>query len=221
MMARRGALQTLCSIATLLIGGCGMVGSRKSYRFRMTVEVETPDGSIEGTSAYEVTAWNEFGLDPSGKVRRLSINGHALLLELSGRTVYALMRTSGAYPDIDFPTMSMAALDPAFKNDWVESADRIASGDGVRSPAEVARKDWPLMVSYVDITNPTTVEVVDPDAIKVKRVLVETTKDSVGPAIGRRLPSFGATGFAEWYQSLPYGDPRGVRHEDFLRTDPQ
>ena len=53
--------------------------------------------------------------------------------------------------------------------------------------AELPRADWPLMVRFGDISDPKTVEQVDPDTIGVKRILLETTRDDVTTGIEKRL----------------------------------
>lgn len=55
MLARRGILGLVAAGAATLLVGCGAYGGN-SYRFRMTVEVETPQGIVTGYSVYEVTA---------------------------------------------------------------------------------------------------------------------------------------------------------------------
>jgi hypothetical protein len=50
MMARRGALGLLAGTVAALLSGCGSFFRSGSYRFRMTVEVETPEGVRTGSS---------------------------------------------------------------------------------------------------------------------------------------------------------------------------
>lgn len=82
--------------------------------------------------------------------------------------------------------MSMGTLDPDFDNDVVESAGRI-SGSWSTRRGEVPRADWPLMVRFRDLGDPTSVERVDPAAIGVKRIVLETTSDEVTTGIEKRL----------------------------------
>ena len=185
MMARRTILAGLAGGMAALLAGCGLLGGNK-YRFRMTVEVETPQGLRSGSSVYEVSAWNEVGMDPSGRIRRMTLKGEAIVLDLPAGPVFVLLRTSGANPDIDLADASMATLDQEYRNDWVESAGRI-SGSWSTRRGEVPRADWPLMVRFRDIKDPTSVEPVDPDTIGVKRIVLETTSDEVTTGIEKRL----------------------------------
>ena len=49
MMARRGVIGLLAGGIAAFLGGCGILGSKSSYRFKMTVEVDTPEGVRSGS----------------------------------------------------------------------------------------------------------------------------------------------------------------------------
>lgn len=187
MMARRGVLGVLAGGAVAMLGGCGLFGGQKAYRFRMTVEVETPQGVKAGSSVYQVwAATNKAKLLPEEHARDWGVKGEAVTVDLGGgQYLFALMKTGAIQGDL--AGMSMTALDPAFHNDIVESAARIAAGDGVRSPAEVARADWPLLVRFRNLADPKSVEQVSPEVARVKRIVVETTSDAVTTGIEKQL----------------------------------
>lgn len=186
-MTRRGVLG-LIGGGTLaaMLAGCLRRPSAK-YRFKMTVEVETPGGFRTGSSVLEVRAWYESGLDPSGKVRGWDVNGEATAVDLpGGKLLVALLKPANGMHD-NLAQMSMAALDHTYRNDWVESATRIAANQGLRSPAQVAQSDYPLLVTFTDPADPWTIERVDPAAFAVTRILVETTSEPVTKGIVARL----------------------------------
>ena len=195
MMARRGVLGGLIGGAALILMMAGRgLGSKSSYRFKLTVEVDTPEGLRSGSSVYEVTAWNQFGLDPSGQVRRWEVKGEAVAVELpNGKMLFSLLKTGAIHNDL--AGMSMTALDPAFKNDIVESARRIARRNGIRSPAAVAPSDYPLLVTFRDLSDPASIEKVAPDDLSMsfgsgfalKAIAVEVTDDAVTTGIEKRL----------------------------------
>lgn len=193
MMARRGVIGLIGSGLTALLSGCGLFGG-SSYRFRMTVEVETPGGLKTGSSTYEVAAKNLISILPDMADRQWSIKGEAVAVDLpGGKTLFALLKTGAIQGDL--AGLSMAALDPAFKNDIVESAQRIARGDGIRSPAEVAPSDYPMLVTFGDIADPASVVQVDPAdmaarfgaGVKLRRIVVEVTDEAVSSGIEDRL----------------------------------
>lgn len=73
----------------------------------------------------------------------------------NGQTLFALLKTNAKHGDL--AGLSMTALDPAFQNDIVESAARIASGKGVKRQAEVAPEDYPMLVTFRDLADRTSV----------------------------------------------------------------
>lgn len=194
MMTRRTALGALVSGLLMPLAGCGLIGGAR-YRFRMTVEVDTPDGVRTGSSVYEVKAWNPPKFLPEERSRDWSVRGEAIAVDLpGGRTLFALLKTANPMRD-DLARMSMAALDPAFRNDVVESAGRIALGRSIRSPTEVQPSDYPILVTFGNVANPSSVTGVSPAdlarifgaGVKLKRIVVEVSDAKVTAVIGKRL----------------------------------
>lgn len=201
MMARRGMLGMLAGGAVALLSGCGLFGN-PSYRFKMTVEVETPEGLKRGASVYAVRAEKHSPtIFPEARGRSREVVGEAVAVEVSpGKALFALMKTLNGAGDDNLAYLSMVTLDPAYKNDWVESAQRISSGDGIRSPADVAEGDYPMLVTFTDIDDPSSVQRVDPanlaasfgPNIRLKRITVEVTDDDVTTGIEKRLRWLGS-----------------------------
>ena len=195
MMARRGMLGMLAGGAVALLSGCGLFGN-PSYRFKMTVDVETPEGLKTGSSVYEVETTGSRDLVAGGKGSRFMFRGEAVAVDLpDGRTLFALLSTL-AMSGLDvLPVSSMVAMDPNFDYDWMASTKRIASGDGIKSSAEVPAGYYPLLVTFTDIDDPSSVQRVDPAnlaasfglGIRLKRITVEVTDDDVTTGIEKRL----------------------------------
>ena len=196
MMARREIFGVLVGGVAALLAGCGLFG-RDSYRFKMTVELETPDGLRSGSSVYRVRAWRTSDLMTGGSGSDTELRGEAVAVDLpGGKTLFALLRTGSATNwEGDLPEVSMRTLDPAFNYDRAESVARIASGDGIRSPAEVALADYPLLVTFRNHSDPTSVERVDPanlavtfgTRVRLRRITIEVTDDAVTSGIDKRL----------------------------------
>lgn len=186
-MSRRGVIGLLAAVvASSSLGACGAGGSA-SYRFQMTVEVETRQGPNTGSAVYEVSARKHVALTSEEAERSAGVRGEALVVDLPDGPLFVLLKTpGGGSRHGDLTQMSMAALDKNYTNDWVQSAGRIA-GSWSTKRGEVARADWPMMVRFRDIHDPTTVERVDPEAVGVKRIAVETTSDPVTTGIEKRL----------------------------------
>ncbi len=194
-MARRGVLGMLVGGAAALLSGCGALLGRDNYKFKMTVEVDTPEGLRSGSSVYFVRAWRTTELITGGSSSDTELRGEAVVVDLpGGKTLFALLKIENPRHQ-DLPTMSMKTLDPAFNFDRKVSAERIANKDGIISPAEVSPEYYPLLVTFSDLTDPTSVARVDPlnlaasfgPGVKLKRIMVAVTDEAVTTGIGMRL----------------------------------
>lgn len=227
MMARRGVLGVLAGAATFALGGCGIFGSNYSYRYKMTVEVETPEGLKTGFAVHEtLVSKSNVDLGELSAKRGMRTRGEAVAVDLpNGQVLFALM------PD---PSLTQAVLDPDWNNDWVASAERISGGNTPPGPLAMTPGSqtgrfakpigYPMLVRFRNIADPRTVEVVNPgnlaadfgSGLRLRRITLEITDDDVTERIEKRLPSFGSeTGFDEWRRTIPYGDPRGISKNSF------
>jgi hypothetical protein len=196
------------TIGAMLTSACGWLFSER-YRFKMTVEVETPEGLKTGYSVYQVGAGNNnFRLLPDENARGWSVKGEAVAVDLpGGQTLFALLKTGADHGDL--AGLSMETLDPLYKNDVVESAQRISAGHALHGAVVVPPTRWrellrtsedvpnyPLLVRFKDAGDPTSVELVDPadlaksfgPGVKLSRITVAVTDEDVTTGIEGRLP---------------------------------
>ena len=219
MMARREVMGLLAGAMSLALSGCGILGGAKSYRFRMTVEVETPQGLKIGSSVMEITSYRKMKLTSEEHAGGGSFRGEAVVVDLADSPLFALLKNDGAGQPLDTRVTAALAAEDSFRtvDDYVAAVGKLG-GMFSSAKAELPREDWPMMVRFRDIHDPKSVEKVDPEAIGVKRILLETTNDDVTTGIEKRLPSYGAgTGFDVWYADLSMGDPRRVTTDDFRK----
>jgi hypothetical protein len=195
MMARRGFFGVVAGGAAAFLGACGVSGG-DTYRFKMTVEVYTPEGVRTGASVYEVEAKNVAALTLGGVGNRKSVKGEAVAVDLpGGMTLFALLKTVNAGGHDDLVYTSMAALDPLFSWDYVESAERIASGVGITSPTDVLPENYPMLVFFRNSADPASVAKVDQgdlaasfgDGYRLKAITVQVTDEVVTTGIRKRL----------------------------------
>ena len=200
VMARRRILGLLVALGSaMMLRGCGFFRGN-SYRFKMTVEVETPHGLKTGSSVYDVRAYKTSDLLTGGSSSDSDLRGEALAVDLpDGKTLFALLKTVNTPGHDDLAYMSMRSLDPAFNYNRAESAQRIASGDGIQSPAEVAPSDYPMLVTFNDTNDPASVARIDPRnlaaslgaGVRLKSIMVEVTDDDVTISTRMRLDALG------------------------------
>lgn len=209
MIPRRrliGAL-AIAVICAPSLTGCAVAQTRETLRYRLTVEVETPDGVRSGSSVIEVrAAENPDWVNPEGRGMRYGFAGEAVAVDLPGdRTLFALLKSDGGANDAaTFPLL-------AFQDRLKSSTDGIGSmrilqglvGESAPMPrSEVTLPNggievsaYPMLVTFRDITNPITIQRVDPDGLtggfgpgyKLKAITVTITNEQRTVGIEKRL----------------------------------
>ena len=198
-------------LAALLLSGCDR---GTSFRYRMTVEVETPQGLRTGSAVHEVEA-HHVAISVNGTVRGRNLRGQAVAVDLpGGRTLFALMiPAEGRFGSDGTIDSVLRTLDPAYNYDWVESVARVRAGEGALPSGVIAptfptpytgpsRPDqpalfsnYPLLVTFRHLRDPASVVRVDPadlttpfgEGVRLRRIRVEVTDDDVTTGIERRL----------------------------------
>ena len=152
-MGRRGALGVLAGGAAALLSGCGLLGgNRGRLRYRITLEIDTPSGLKTGSSVLEYEYPSKTGLS----------YGQAPFVDLgNGRYVFALIdQMSGPWGVFRYPDLQP----PILRDDvpWSEF-DRA---NELKPKAVLKLVDYPKLVTFDDINDPTTVREVSPSAVK-------------------------------------------------------
>jgi len=206
-LARRAMLGLVGGGAALLFAGCGLVTNYRPFRFRATVEVETPKGLRTGSSVIEVEA-GEVGTTLGGG--SAEARGEAIAVDIApGQTMFVLLDGDDPY---DWALGVMFGVTPTSDDQSIPGNDRFrARLEAVRAnkklnavprwfppslPAREPISGYPTMVRFRDISDPTTVEEVDPDnlaasfgsGIKLRRITVQLTDDPITTGIVKRLP---------------------------------
>ena len=184
----------IAAAGLFVVGGCDF-RKAETYRYRITVEVETPQGLRSGSSVWETSAWQGTGIPDRGI--RSRERGEAVAVDLPGGTLFALLR--GADMDVDYvsgvvPSHFRRHPEPGLQmgGDWAENRRSIAKAE---PSFDLYPDEYPLLVRFRDIADPTSVERADPGSLsnlgtgfRVKRIRVDVTTDSAKPAIDDRLP---------------------------------
>ena len=204
-MKRRSILQAMAgSAAMMALGGCGSSGKSISYRYRLTVEVDTPEGLKTGSSVIEMTKNDQQGIGGSSLETR--VTGEAAAIDLpGGQVVFALLDQADH--------VARNAIDPHLPelprtiDWWYQDYQRMKQQTGIyelpRMGPAPFRVDgmvnaWPMLVHFRDIRDPGTVEQVDPDNVAatlgagyaIKRITVQITDAPVTKGIEKRLGWF-------------------------------
>lgn len=170
------------------------------YRYRLTVEVDTPEGLRSGSSVIEIrqtmgrSTMGGFSEQVSYRNR-----GEAVAVDVADeQTLYALLRSDSnvQWAALVVPILAPDAGDENLFDDvfLLEGKHKLRR---TYSPLgrSVEYQAWPMFVTFDDEADPTSVERVDPDdlaasfgeGVSLKRITVQMTDDPVTRGIEERL----------------------------------
>ena len=174
----------------LLVSGCGLFGAESTYRFRMTVEVQTPQGLWTGYAVREISYSKNLIKLPDMAAVVATQRGEAVVVDLpGGQTLFALLSMNG-----------YETLQAAFGDDSPATLD-AAKADGRvvdlhPKPGSIPEQSgYPMLVRFGDVREPKSVELVQPDdlaasfgaGMKLRRITVQMVDEPVTVGIGKRL----------------------------------
>lgn len=194
--------------AALLLAGCGLLSPSESYRYRMTIEVETPAGLRTGSSIIEVTTGKGPAFPgPEAATLHTRIRGEAAAVDLpDGQTLFALLRNSTSSQAAASHALSaFAEREPGLR--YMSWREQIGALKRMRGQAELPRSAYPTLVRFTNISDPGTVEQVDPNnlatvfgpGVHITRITVALTEDGLTEKMKAHLP---------WLESI--GRQRGT-----------
>lgn len=240
---RRCTLLVLATgAAASLLCGCepGDFGSNRVYfepiRYRLTAEVETPEGLRTGSSVIETT-WDR-GLSGA------AVKGEAVAVDLpNGQTLFILLRTASnadwaaGVPGIDPPDDPKRPMnadeheaEAGRQVAWIRANRNVHYLWGGNVPANRAQY-LPYMVRFDNLSDPSSIERVMPQNLpasfgqgySLKSLSVQITKEPITRGIDRRLRWLGR--FPEpRLEKIPTGGvavptfAQSLSHGDFLRN---
>jgi hypothetical protein len=198
-MTRRDVIGVLAGVAAAtVLGGCGG-SSRHKFRFRMTVEVETPEGLKVGSSVMEMSGASS-SLALNGKTVDVNLIGEAVAVDLPGdQTVFMLVTDAPNGGNI------MNRIIKTFDPTYPMSERLVALIADLERPSSIRRtavfvpaqyNTYPQFVRFRNVNDPKSVETVDPDdleksfgpGVKLKRVVMTVTDAPVTRTLIKRLP---------------------------------
>lgn len=219
-------------LAALALPSCSDL---PDYHYKMTVNVATPEGdraysSVRGIHSEYVSSI----MSSSGRTIKDTLEGEAVIMDLpDGRTIYALVSRPdnpdyGTY--VTGPALGpqiprggkakdgLTILSGNFLDEIVSRRRQMLALKGAYAlPRTVShnpshRDDykpmpmWPMFVTFENSKDPTTVREVTPEALGVKNITIEITKDDITTAVQERLPWLESQGRA--HGSLRPNPPR-------------
>ena len=216
------------ALATLALAGCGLVPARTTIHYRLTVEVETPQGLRSGSSVIEVKlteTGEDYWANPEARGQSAKLRGEAVAVDLpDGRVLFTLLRSEDMVDAAAWWPFRIAA-NPGITGEYssIRNAEEMQRSG---ASGELPRGSYPMLVTFGDLADPTSVEKVDPDdltatfgeGVNLKRITVQLTDDPVTIGIEERLNWLGKypePSLDPSHSLNDWGLPATLKHGDF------
>jgi hypothetical protein len=193
-MMRLSRSQIIWAACIGLVGLAGYFSLLPDYtnRFRLTIEVETPDGIKSGSSVIETTFWESGNWGPvEARGVRSKAKGQAVFVDLgNGRNLVAILGFGpNGTDESKIFGLTRAALAPGRDVGWKE--EYKLKGRGML-PADYL----PALITFPNLNDPATAILVYSDDLKAvfgsgyafHQAIIETTNEPLNRDIGKRLP---------------------------------
>ena len=218
-MERRRALKLFASSPIFMLPGCSLVFGRPklTFRYRMTVEVQTPQGLRTGSTVREVTVMDARFMGHDLALTR----GEAVCVDLPNKkTLFVALRDSDPADDRDAKFV-LATLYPEGKyfgetsirdaSIAIESKSVFTYQEAIEIYEGGQTDTYPPILYFDNILNPETIKIANPDNLaakfgvgyKINRITIQITDDPITTGILKRLPWL--NGYSAW---LTVGDNR-------------
>lgn len=179
----------------LLFTACGE--QLPTYRYRLTVEVETPEGLRTGSSVIEVRTHEGAAFPgPEAASTHSRIRGEAVAVDLGPRGVlFALLNSPDRQTGAGGYAWALLPNRPTSGRDADERRENYRALRAVRGRVELPPDRYPMLVRFRDISDPATVEEIEPgvlsrafgDGVRIRQITVEMTDEDVTSGIESRL----------------------------------
>lgn len=193
-----GMLPLVCFLA-----GCA---PELSYRYRLTVEVDTPQGPRHGSSVIENT-WTDYReakwATRESQLLTTRVRGDAPVVELGdGRLLVALLAQGPlANDDPDFSEIVPTTLGISWMSKIQTHRDAVEGARAQPGPRTVPAEVLPPFATFTDPANAKSARLVPPDRLetafgpgyRLRAVTLEITDDPVTRSITKWLPWVTAT----------------------------
>jgi hypothetical protein len=208
-MAMMSGFSMRLAVAAVMALALAACGRSESYRYKLTLAVNTPDGIKRGSTVAEVL-FRDVSIPERGTMHKL--HGQALYLDLGpgARPLIALLTSQlhptyrpvvviggeaqrwlrDAGPSIRL-MCSIYGIAPSA--DYMDDVPRIAR---LRGPHNITPEDLPDLVTFADINDPKSVIQVDPNNLQAalgpgvswNEITLESTDEPITTGIKAKLP---------------------------------
>ncbi len=189
----------LAALTALFLFGCSE--ELPTYRYRLTVEVDTPEGVVSGSAVREVSSSCSTRDGYAGGGASMDVRGEAVAVDLpNGETLFALLSAptyNGEAAHVAFNVFLRQITKGRGFSDSCEhlnyTVKALASGD---YRAEVPEDMYPTFVRFNDLKDPMSVQKLEAGSLegsfdknfRVRRILILTTDANPTAKIVKILP---------------------------------
>ncbi len=162
---------------SLALAGCTQ---RASWREKLTVHFTTPDGPVSVSRVLDVDFTEGRELGPIYSPDDIHLIGEALVAPLGDTQLFIpIDRISGVRIWYARSALKLAV--------GTLAAHDLPGTQAQRTPLDLPRNLWPVMVTFTDPADPTSLALVDPGALDatfgpgyaIERLTIQTTNDPV------------------------------------------
>ncbi len=205
-------------VALLALAGCG---ENHSWRQKIILEVETPNGVVSGGNVTEMTVgwfgWLDRELGSSAV--RTGTRGEASFVEVApGRYLFALLKDGEAWRTAE------VFREASDKKEIKPTTARLAH---LLERRTITLSRYPMLVTFANVNDPTTVVQLDPanlaatfgSGYTLKSISIEITDEKVTQGnVAKLLPFLTQENpiFIDWHE-YPYNHPlRSLTKQSFI-----
>lgn len=204
-------------LALLSLAACK---ERFVWRQKITVTVETPSGEVSGSAVSEVEVISLPKTLPDAGVVDARLRGEAIAVEVTpGHYLFVLLDGGLGWAQDAYDKNQVGSV-------FEENMRFIIAQEG-GPPVSLPADDLPMMVTFDDISDPTTVRLVEPDdltgtfgpGVRLKGLILEITDEAITEGRVERLlawlgsypepalgPATGGTSNIPFYRLVHMGD---------------
>jgi hypothetical protein len=189
---------------------------RYSWRQKLTITVETPAGEVSGASVSQVS-WRKHWIQTDGMGWSFDLTGEAVVVEVTpGRYLFAILKSAatteymGSVAPASIAGLESRVIDGDLFDEVRDKRDRAA---GVIT---VPAYQYPMLVTFDDITDPVSVKLVNPadlaatfgPGVRLKSVTLEVTDEPVTEGAVEAFPFWPTLKEQITFSGLHFADPK-------------
>ncbi len=148
----------------LSVAACAGASSSNDYpsgiwRYKITIEVETPEGLKTGSSVREISAMSRPEMLAEGNDTHITLSkGEAVVVDLGKRgLLFAILQGINGNPDQPYWAVFDAFPSPCREGPVSRCGIRYYSTVGVIPPSELQLTSYPMLVMFDNLQDPLTV----------------------------------------------------------------